>query len=543
MTSVRGSTRLNRTLEVASSLQNTITALVERNGCKFSTTLDLKKQEMDEEGHVVIPSAQEQNPFAPRQEVPQYTSIFVAPEHKTLHHPSKTYQLDQVEHLPPNGMLSDSDNDTDEEQEEEVRRRFNHSPLAQSPFKASGKLSVHNGREYSSPTNYQVEMVQGLPDGEWAGEEVGFSLRLGDEEGDSDDDDERDRILADFAAVEAQVEREDKREQEEKKEVKRGKKKVQKKKRLVDEKTKQAEMKSQTQTQTQKQTQQKTKVPTVPKLNLKNNRRSRPSPRTNKIHSLTSRPEEKKNGGLLTNQKGSLSARDVVARDISTAETDKTTEEEMTTQSTTNTAAIGSSANHNHNDTVLSAINWGMTREEMDEIAKNYNGPMTSPAKVKTKKKEKPFCNYKKYQEMQKETKGGDWYVFQDGSPYVSKWEEMRAKEKGDPEKLMDPGGFRRFFGKQSEWHVHEFGIRNSSTYEGHADEAGLVDGRDDKKLKHKWIDNKGWSGIGTSIKPHWGRRNAKGYSGMHGNINENTTHSEFGAHVAQHSAQGTEKS
>ncbi|GMH50267.1 hypothetical protein TrRE_jg6535 [Triparma retinervis] len=477
MTSVRGSTRLNRTLEVASSLQNTITALVERNGCKFSTTLDLKKQEMDEEGHVVIPSAQEQNPFAPRQEVPQYTSIFVAPEHKTLHHPSKTYQLDQVEHLPPNGMLSDSDNDTDEEQEEEVRRRFNHSPLAQSPFKASGKLSVHNGREYSSPTNYQVEMVQGLPDGEWAGEEVGFSLRLGDEEGDSDDDDERDRILADFAAVEAQVEREDKREQEEKKEVKRGKKKVQKKKRLVDEKTKQAEMK------------------------------------------------------------------DVVARDISTAETDKTTEEEMTTQSTTNTAAIGSSANHNHNDTVLSAINWGMTREEMDEIAKNYNGPMTSPAKVKTKKKEKPFCNYKKYQEMQKETKGGDWYVFQDGSPYVSKWEEMRAKEKGDPEKLMDPGGFRRFFGKQSEWHVHEFGIRNSSTYEGHADEAGLVDGRDDKKLKHKWIDNKGWSGIGTSIKPHWGRRNAKGYSGMHGNINENTTHSEFGAHVAQHSAQGTEKS
>ena len=153
------------------------------------------------------------------------------------------------------------------------------------------------------------------------------------------------------------------------------------------------------------------------------------------------------------------------------------------------------------------------------------------------------YWDTRKYQEMQKETKGGDWYVFQDGSPYVSKWEEMRAKEKGDPEKLMDPGGFRRFFGKQSEWHVHEFGIRNSSTYEGHADEAGLVDGRDDKKLKHKWIDNKGWSGIGTSIKPHWGRRNAKGYSGMHGNINENTTHSEFGAHVAQHSAQKTEKS
>ena len=528
MTSMRGSTRLNRTLEVASSLHNTITALVERNGCKFSTTLDLGELEVDEVGQVVLRDALELNPFAPPQVEPLYHSAFVAPEHKTLRQPSKTYQVDQVEHLPPNGMLSDSEDDTDEELEKDMGRKFNHKPLTQSPFKASGKLSVHHGTNYREASRgYQVEM---LPEGEWAGEEVGFSPRLGDDEGDSDDEDEQDRILAEFAAVEAQVERDDKKKREEEE-------KRRKKKKSAEEQKERAVDAKQTQTQTQTQTPRppKTKVPTVPKLNLKNYRRPRPSPRTNKIHSLTSRLNEKKKNraALLMNKKGSLSARDVATRDISTAETDKT-DEDLMTHSTTNTTAIGSGSNNNRNDTILSAINWGMTREEMDAIAKNYDGLVASPVKVKTKKKGKPFCNYKKYQEMQKETKGGDWYLFQDGTPYVSKWEIMRAKEKGDPDKLMEPGGFRRFFGKQSEWHVHEFGIRNSSAYEGHQDEAGLVDGRADKKLKHKWVDNKGWKSIGTSIKPHWGRRNAKGFKGMHGNINENTTHSEFGAHFAR---------
>eukprot|EP00520_Triparma_pacifica_P003636 CAMPEP_0118639250 /NCGR_PEP_ID=MMETSP0785-20121206/4121_1 /TAXON_ID=91992 /ORGANISM="Bolidomonas pacifica, Strain CCMP 1866" /LENGTH=485 /DNA_ID=CAMNT_0006530561 /DNA_START=76 /DNA_END=1530 /DNA_ORIENTATION=+ len=477
--------RLNQTLEVASSLHNTITALVERNGCKFSTTLDLKTLDKNEEGEVVLPNA-ESNSFAPPQEEPMYPSTFVPPEHKTLRHASKTYQLEQVEHLPTNGMLSDSEDEPDDKPLRDAGPRFHHNPLTQSPFLASGKLSKHFGISYIEVgKDYEVGMVQGLPGGEWAGEEIGFSPRF---VGESDDDDDS---VEKFAAIEAKIKEEQEMIGDVGKEVKV--KKVQKVQKV------QKTMEGMT--------------PNVPKLNLNKKRRHKPSPRTNKILSLTSRPQEKKTIDLQTNPKGSLSAR------VGTAETEEMEDEKLATNTTANVNSA------NNNETVLSTINWEMSREEMDAIAANYNRLMTSPIKVKTKKKDKPFCNYKKFVEMQKETKGKDWYVFQDGSPYISKWEQMRMKDKGDPNKLMDPRGFRRFFGRQSEWEVHEFGIRNSSTYEGHEEEAGLVDGRDDKRLKHKWLDKKGWSSIGTSTKPQWRRRCARGYAGMHGNINENTTH------------------
>ena len=184
-------------------------------------------------------------------------------------------------------------------------------------------------------------------------------------------------------------------------------------------------------------------------------------------------------------------------------------------------------------DSLLNSITWNMTRAEMDEVvARQYNTIRSSPIVVKSRTKGKPFCNYNKYLEMAKETEGTDWYLYNDGAPYVSKWEEMRKKDKGDPEKIMDPRGFRRFFGKQSAWDMPDkHGVRNSGIYEGHIDEAGLLVGRHNNEFRNeKWVDKRGWRMIGHRKGPYWARRNAKYLRGFHNNVTSGTTASDYGA-------------
>ena len=155
---------------------------------------------------------------------------------------------------------------------------------------------------------------------------------------------------------------------------------------------------------------------------------------------------------------------------------------------------------------ITDAISFNTTRSQMDLMAAAAKAPPFSPIKARRKGEEiKPYSNYKsRFVEMQKEDKTRDWYVANDGSPYISKFQEQLKKDRGDPKKMMCGGkrGFRVDPGKASRWEMLDHhGVRNSGPYSGHHEEALLLGHRSivaSKQNRHKWhAQDKGWMVIG----------------------------------------------
>ena len=128
----------------------------------------------------------------------------------------------------------------------------------------------------------------------------------------------------------------------------------------------------------------------------------------------------------------------------------------------------------------------------------------------------KPYNNYAKFEKMQKADTSKDWYVFNDGSKYVSKWEEEQRYER-DCRDRKGNVTFDRHFGKASIMPLPDkFGVRNSGEYKGHVDIMGLVERATKTQKEEKWIERKGWIGNGDRLKPHYRRRVARGFAGYH---------------------------
>eukprot|EP00518_Triparma_eleuthera_P007687 CAMPEP_0182477258 /NCGR_PEP_ID=MMETSP1319-20130603/30578_1 /TAXON_ID=172717 /ORGANISM="Bolidomonas pacifica, Strain RCC208" /LENGTH=453 /DNA_ID=CAMNT_0024678449 /DNA_START=116 /DNA_END=1474 /DNA_ORIENTATION=+ len=156
---------------------------------------------------------------------------------------------------------------------------------------------------------------------------------------------------------------------------------------------------------------------------------------------------------------------------------------------------------------ITDAISFDTTRSQIDLLAAAAKPLPFSPIRARVKKEDKPYNNYlSRFVPLQQEQKSKDWYVANDGSPYVSKFHERLKQERGDPDKLMC-GGKRGFRLEHGKWEVHShFGVRNSGPYLGHHEEHALVHHRGpeaSRQHRHKWVADKGWTVIGCRKQPH----------------------------------------
>jgi len=173
---------------------------------------------------------------------------------------------------------------------------------------------------------------------------------------------------------------------------------------------------------------------------------------------------------------------------------------------------------------ITDVIDFSTTREEVDAIPivqaslTTPFSPIKKPAKKKNPPKKKPFTNYEKFEKLAKMHKGKDWYVFNDGSPYVDKSEEERVRDRGEPDKIMDPlNRFNLYSGRASEWKLpNKHGVVADGPYRGHYQEAALVEGRDKKQAIGENNKKHNWKSIGDREKPFYARRVARGFHGKH---------------------------
>ena len=170
---------------------------------------------------------------------------------------------------------------------------------------------------------------------------------------------------------------------------------------------------------------------------------------------------------------------------------------------------------------ITDVIDWSVTRSELISLsARVPTSPITAPPPANPRPPPRgtpPFCNIAKFNALHQQHAGTDWYVFNDGSPYVSKWEEYRKKEKGDPRLMITQTPFNRMSGKRSEWKLPDkHGVRCSGPYTGHEEEAALVERGATWQREEKWVDKKGWISHGDRNKPHYRRRIARGFKGYH---------------------------
>ncbi len=187
--------------------------------------------------------------------------------------------------------------------------------------------------------------------------------------------------------------------------------------------------------------------------------------------------------------------------------------------------------------TITATIDFTSTRADLDKMASSFALPISPITKRSPRRKPspntsrrskhlkvRPFCNYKKFEEMQKVHGGRDWHIYVDGSPYVSKADQMKIRERGDPKLLITSAPFRAAFGKGSCWPLPDnHGVRCGGPYKGHEGEAGLVD----RDQRGKWLSPSGWVSIGDREKPHYRRRIARGFGGFHTPTREEIYHNE----------------
>ena len=149
---------------------------------------------------------------------------------------------------------------------------------------------------------------------------------------------------------------------------------------------------------------------------------------------------------------------------------------------------------------------------------------------MKTPRRPTPYNNYKsKFVEMQKKDTTVDWYVFNDGTPYISQSErELREENHHRKRGGMDQGSghkdFINFCGKRSAMKLPDkYGIAANGKYYGKVNcssQLDQVDGVYHDKVKFVGKGGKGWTYNGDRQKPYWAERKGRyreGYSKSNG--------------------------
>ncbi|GMH59725.1 hypothetical protein TrLO_g6446 [Triparma laevis f. longispina] len=154
--------------------------------------------------------------------------------------------------------------------------------------------------------------------------------------------------------------------------------------------------------------------------------------------------------------------------------------------------------------------------------------------KVKTVKtpRQAGYNNYNKYVKMQKKDNGSDWYLYNDGTPYVSK-SERELKEENHHRKRGGLKGeshedFVNYCGKRSTMSLPDkHGVAAHGKYYGKVEcssQIEEVEGRYHHKDKFvgKGKQASGWTYTGDRQKPYWAERKGRrlpGYSQGNGQV------------------------
>jgi hypothetical protein len=135
------------------------------------------------------------------------------------------------------------------------------------------------------------------------------------------------------------------------------------------------------------------------------------------------------------------------------------------------------------------------------------------------------YNNYSKFEEMQKEDGGKDWYIFNDGTPYVSSSERELAEENYHRRRGMEGKGgggpgFHNVVGKRSAMRLPDkHGVVASGPYYGKVEcstQIDIVEGT--YHHKERFVNQKegggGWRYAGDRQKPYWAGRIGRGKLG-----------------------------
>jgi len=141
--------------------------------------------------------------------------------------------------------------------------------------------------------------------------------------------------------------------------------------------------------------------------------------------------------------------------------------------------------------------------------------------------------NYGKFVEMQKKDGGGDWYIYDDGRPYVSKserelLEENKHRRRGADGKGGGGPGFKNVVGKRSAMKLPDkHGVAGEGPYYGKVvvgTQIDVVEGvyHDKKKFMNQENGGGGWCYNGDRQKPFWAERKGRWKEGKSkaGNVN-----------------------